>query len=549
MNRRTFFCWLSSILTIALGLSACQTAPAIVSAAAADFVPKQVGATDCSYGGLFKSVEALDQLTVKFTLCSPDPAFLSKLAFPVFAIQDERYLNATGGSSVKMSVEPNVSGPYRVKEWVKGDHLTLEANPNYWGAPPKSKTLIVRWKGNPEERYTALVNKQVDGIDNVDPSYYTSILYGNDPELYYRPPMNVLYMGMNNTIPPFNDIRVRQAIGMMINRQRVIDHCFAEGSRVADQFVPPSIRPGFTDNLRWYTYLPEKARSLLIEAGFDFNQELVLSYRDVSRSYMPKPACVATEIQTQLYGLGLNVRTNVNPDLLTPVAAGQEAFFLLGWGADYPDATNFYNFHFSNSSKRFGEPYPKLAEAIELGGKIADARQRQLYYDQVNQLIKEYVPMVPLAYGISAMSFRADVQGVVVGPLNENFEDMSTPNDTLIFMQGAEPRRLWCGDETDGENSRICALMYSSLLRYKFGTAEVEPALAEYWESNEELTEWTFYLRSGVKFSNGNELDANDVVATFSSYWDAGDVNHVGDTGQFEYFAGFFGDFINKPQP
>jgi len=548
VKRYRWFVLVVGLVVISLVLSSCQAAAVASAETKGDFVPARLSAPDCKYGGEFKSIEALDALTVKISLCAPDPAFLSKIAFEAFSIQDEVYLDANQGDSIKMSVYPNASGPYQLKEWIKGDHLTLEANPNYWGAPPKSRELVIRWGGNATERYSALLEKKTDGIDNLDPAYFTSVLGGNDPRLYYRPSLNVAYLGMNNTKPPFNDIRVRQAFAMALNRQRIIEKYYPEGSRVADQFVPPAIRPGYTDNLRWYTYLPEKARSLLLEAGFDFNQEVVLAYRDVPRAYLPNPSSVAAEIQAQLAtSVGVKVHLERKDDLLTAVSAGEQAFYLLGWNADYPDATNFYNFHFTSAVKRYGVPYPQLEEEILLGARSASERERQQHYDRVNQLIQQFAPVIPLAYGISALSFRADVQGVVVGPLNENFEEMSTPTDRLTFTQGTEPRRLWCGDETDGETLRICSLLYAPLLKFKFGTAEVQPALAEYWEANEDLTEWTFYLRSGIKFGNGADLDANDVVATYAAMWDASDVNHSGDSGQFEYFKAFFGDFINRP--
>jgi len=85
----------------------------------------------------FKSIEAVDEFTVKFTLCAPDPAFPSKVAFSAFAIQDKDYLDANSGSSAKMSEQPNGTGPYKVKEWVRGDHITFEANPDFWGEAPR----------------------------------------------------------------------------------------------------------------------------------------------------------------------------------------------------------------------------------------------------------------------------------------------------------------------------------------------------------------------------------------------------------------------------
>lgn len=77
------------------------------------------------------------------------------------------------------------------------------------------------------------------------------------------------------------------------------------------------------------------------------------------------------------------------------------------------------------------------------------------------------------------------------------------------------------------------------------GTADLVPALAEKWEANADATVWTFNLRKDVKFHNGAALDANDVVATFVSQWDAKSPNHVGRTGSFEYFGALFGNFMN----
>jgi peptide/nickel transport system substrate-binding protein len=90
--------------------------------------------------------------------------------------------------------------------------------------------------------------------------------------------------------------------------------------------------------------------------------------------------------------------------------------------------------------------------------------------------------------------------------------------------------------------------LYDSLLGYEFGGSGVRPALAESWESNTEATEWTFHLREGVTFTNGAELDANDVVASYAAQWDASNPNHKGNSGAFEYTPGFFGQFLNAPQ-
>jgi ABC-type transport system substrate-binding protein len=114
-------------------------------------------------------------------------------------------------------------------------------------------------------------------------------------------------------------------------------------------------------------------------------------------------------------------------------------------------------------------------------------------------------------------------------------------------MQNGEPSGLYCADETDGEALRVCEQINESLLGYEVGGTEVEPALAEEWESNDDLTEWTFTLREGVTFHDGSTFDANDVVASYRAQWDAADPRHVGREGLFTYFEALMGGFLNPP--
>src|SRR5215468_3139730 len=91
-------------------------------------------APNCDYGGNFKRIAALDALTVRFTLCQPDPAFPYKAAFSAFAISPSEYLESTGGGG-DLIRKPIGTGPYMVDHW-DADELVLKANPHYWGLPP-----------------------------------------------------------------------------------------------------------------------------------------------------------------------------------------------------------------------------------------------------------------------------------------------------------------------------------------------------------------------------------------------------------------------------
>jgi len=513
-----------------------------------------VAAPDCNYGTadnpakLWK-IEAIDEHTVKFTLCAPDPAFPSKVAFSVFSIADQAHLEANGGDSIAMSDNSNGTGAYILKEWVRGAHITFEANPNYWGEKAKVPTLIFRWSEQSAQRLLELQSGTVDGIDNPAPEDFDTITGDANLALYPRSAGNIFYIGFNNTIAPFDKVEVRKAFALAIDRQRIVDQYYPAGSTVAVNFVPDFFNPGLSPNIPWYDYNPTEAKALLDSVGFDYTQEITLSIRNVVRAYLPTPDKVAQEIQSQLAEIGVNVKIEVmeSAAFIDATAAGQRGFYLLGWNMDYPDATNFLDYHFANASNlQFGNLFQDMVDEIVAAGKLSDVAARQAHYDVVNQMLKDYVPMIPVAHGGSATAFKANVAGAHASPLgNEIFSVMDNGADTLVWMQNGEPAALWCTDETDGETLRACEQIYEPLLGFSVGGADVVPGLAEKYEVNADLTEWTFTLRQGVTFHDGATLDANDVVATYASIWDAKNPAHKGRTTTFEYFTTYFGAFLN----
>ncbi|MCE1254890.1 MAG: ABC transporter substrate-binding protein, partial [Anaerolineae bacterium] len=254
----------------------------------------------------------------------------------------------------------------------------------------------------------------------------------------------------------------------------------------------------------------------------------------------------------QLAEIGVNVKLNQmeSTTFLDATSAGEEGFYMLGWGADYPDPSNFFDYHFAaDSNQQFGTKFDDLVSEIRAGGQSADPAVRQTHYDKVNELLKEHIPMIPVAHGGSATAYKTSAEGAHSSPLtDEMFYVVNNGTDSFVWMQNGEPGAMWCSDETDGESLRACGQIYESLLGFEIGKATVVPSLAKEYSSNDDLTEWTFVLRDGVKFHNGATLDANDVVATYVSQWDAASPNHKGRTGTFEYFTAYFGQFLNAPK-
>ncbi|MFN8448755.1 MAG: ABC transporter substrate-binding protein [Anaerolineae bacterium] len=549
MNTKLRVLPLALLLLLALSLPAlAQDMPANETMSADGWIT--YAADSCDYGGEVQSITAVDATTVTFQLCYPDPALPSKVAFSAFAIHSSDQLQATGGGGDILQAAIG-TGPYKLDHWDLGNEIVFTRNDSYWGDPAKEPTLVFRWNSEAAARLVELQAGNVDGIDN--PAALDFPIIENDPNLSLLPRegTNVFYLGMNNTIPPFDNVKVRQAVSYAIDKQRIVDNFYPPGSSVADQFMPTSIF-GYTSEVTPFPYDPEMAKQLLAESGVPLPIEVKLSYRDVVRGYLPQPGVVAADLQQQLGEVGINVTIDVQESgtFLDNASAGVLPLFMLGWGADYPDATNFLDYHFgTGANDSFGAKFPEITGPLQQGAQLADPAARYPFYVEANTAIRDLVPMVPIAHGGSGVAYKASIIGAHSSPLgNENFAVMEDPDDdNFVWMQNAEPISLYCADETDGESLRACEQISESLLAYEVGGTAVVPSLAASYEASEDLKTWTFHLREGVTFHDGSALDANDVVMTYAVQWDAANPLHVGRSGAFDYYSALFGGFLNPP--
>lgn len=560
--------WIIAVLVMAsMILAACQPAattepgeqptqpPAVqptevVAPPPAAFEPMVMAAPDCEYGGVIKEIAALDELTVRFTLCVPNPAFESIAAFTAFSIQPKEWIEAAMENR-QILEKPVGTGPYMLESWNRGDSIIYKRFADYWGEPAKTETLVFRWTTEGAGRLNELRSGTVDGIDNPSPDDFDVIRGDSDLELIEREALNIFYFAMTNTFEPFNNLDVRKAIAMGIDRQRIVDNFYPAGSSVASHFAPCAIPNGCVGE-DWYEFNPTEAKAMLAQAGYPDGFTTKIYYRDVFRGYLPEPGLVATDLQAQLrdnLGITAEIEVMESGAFIEESSAGRlNGFYLLGWGADYPHITNFLDYHFGAANPQFGTPHPEIYEQLVQGAQIADPNEAVDIYTTANNAIKELVPMVPIAHGGSGVAFRADVEGGHASPLGNEFFAVVDPGgrDTFVWMQNAEPISLYCNDETDGESLRACEQVVESLLSYEVGGTEVQPGLATACEPNADLTVWTCSLRPNVKFHDGSMLDANDVVMSWGVAWDASHPLHIGNTGVFEYFSYLWG-LMNLP--
>lgn len=518
---------------------------------------KAPDASHAAYTGNLKRIRAKDAATVVFELCAPDVAFLSKIASPAFGINDTGWLQshidpkATGDQAIVTQV--NGTGPYRLEGWNHGVEISLARNDAYWGETAANERLIVRWSDDPAKRLVELQGGSVDGIDDVDPAGATTV--GDDVSLRLaaRAGLNVFYMGFTNTFAPFDNEKVRRAIALGIDRQRIVDTYFPPGSEVAPQYAPCAILHGCAGD-PWYAYDPILAKEMLAAAGYPNGFDTTIRYRANALPYLPDPAGVAQALKTQLLdNLGIRAELVAEPEdtFLADVDAGKlDGIHLLGQGETYPDVSAYLDPRFGRgASAEFGKKFADIGKALASGDATASGAKRQAAYVKADNAIRSHVPMIPIARTGSAAAYRADVAGASASAVRQERFARMTPGDRrqFVWLTTAEPAGLYCADETDAIATLVCSQLVESLYTYDPTNASAVPSLAERCAPNPGLTVWTCTLRRGVLFHDGSRLDANDVVLSYAVQWDAGHPLHHAHEGNFATFASRFGGFLNAP--
>jgi peptide/nickel transport system substrate-binding protein len=209
------------------------------------------------------TIEVVDPYTVRFHLKEPTPFLLARIANDHY-MQPPKWLSTA--SEETLAREPIGTGPYVLKEWVAGDHITLEANPDYWGSPkPAIKTVVFKFLPDESTRVANLRTGAVDIINYLSPASVPLVTQNADIEVKTVESGRRVYAGLNTKLAPTDNLKVRQAINYGTNVEQITQTIFAGATSRLTNFSEPAFRdPAVTG----YSYDPDKARQLLTEAGF-----------------------------------------------------------------------------------------------------------------------------------------------------------------------------------------------------------------------------------------------------------------------------------------
>ncbi|MFJ6211475.1 ABC transporter substrate-binding protein [Lysinibacillus sp. NPDC092081] len=367
---------------------------------------------------VIESVTAKDDHTVVFKLSQPQAPFLKNLAMSPFAIASPTAFEA---NEEGLSANPVGTGPFKFVSWVRNDAITIEKNPDYYiDGLPKLDKVIYRSIPDNSARLNDLTAGNIDVADGLSPSDKSSIESNAKLQLIERPSMNVGYLGLTVTRPPFDNVKVRQAVNYAIDKQALVD-AFYEGLAVPAKNPMPPVISGYNDDIKGYEYDPEKAKALLAEAGYD-GKKIQLWAMPVPRPYMPDGKKIAEAIQKNLDDVGIKseIVSFEWATYLEKAQKGEADAFLLGWTGDNGDADNFLytlldgdNIGSNNYTFYDNKELHKLLVAAQTE---INEDKRNGFYKKAQEIISNDAPWVPLAHSTPILAANAKVTNYIAHP-------------------------------------------------------------------------------------------------------------------------------------
>lgn len=381
---------------------------------------------------LVKDVTVVDKSTIKFVLNRPFAAFPAAIGSGYFGIASPAAVKKAGakyGTPGSLAVG---TGPFVFKEWISGDRIVLEKNPNYWKTgTPKVNQLVIRFVDDPAARLAQLRAGQLDFTVDLTPDQLKEIQADANLETVLRPSFNVGYLALNPSYAPLSKPEVRRAIAHTINKEAIVKAFWGELGKYDSQFVPPAVNLAQSDKVKDYEFNPQQAKEMLAKAGYPNGFDLDLWYMPVSRPYFPTPKPIAEAFAADLSAIGIRVKLLTKDwsaylaDRLKP--PGFQAF-MMGWTGDYGDPDNFYYPHFGpGSTADLGNwKNPKVLELLDRGRASGDKAVRAKIYAEVSEILHGEAVRLPIVHSQPLLGKRKNIQGWIPSPLgSESFEEVS----------------------------------------------------------------------------------------------------------------------------
>lgn len=293
---------------------------------------------------------------------------------------------------------PIATGAYKVKNWALGDSITLISNENYYKGNPKIKMVVIKAVPEENSRVIGLETGEIDMALDIPVISWEQLEKSGKAKVYFSPSTTTGYIGLNTKSPALSNKVLRQIIAMSIDKESIVDTIYFGKTKIANQFLAPPVF-GYGKDAQPQEYNVEKAKKLLEENGL-LGTKLKISVSS------PERVQVATIIQDQLKNIGINLEIELLEwgTFLSQTGSGNTDMFIMGWGpstydGDYGYYPNIHTSQIGSNGNRVFYSNPKIDNLLELARKENGIGKRKEYYEEIQKILNEDVPLIPLYHG------------------------------------------------------------------------------------------------------------------------------------------------------
>lgn len=400
--------------------------PATKSAGAALFM-KVKGARDFAEGRAAKveGLRALDSHTLQITLAESQAPFVSSLAVGFAKVVPREIVENLGE---RFGLQPVGTGAFKFVEWVRGKHITLAANPDYFeGRPSIDRLEYLIFTGEALDEMFGEFERGNLEDSGIPAKERPKLLNGRKYQFVRRPILGISFLGINTTKKPLDDRRVRQALNYAIDRRSIMHEIYQDQYLPGVGILPPGTY-GYDPKLLGYPYNPKKAAELLEAAGYPGGRGLptiqIWSARKNDEAVAEHQAIVKS-----LAGVGIRAEVHYNtnwPEYKANVYGGKLPIFRYSWYADTPDPETFLGqlFDSQSSDNTTGFRNPAVDSLLHRARVERDAQKKLQLYQEVEREIVNNAPLLVLSYYSYERIFQPYVKGIQVSALGDPYIPM-----------------------------------------------------------------------------------------------------------------------------
>lgn len=378
---------------------------------------------------LLKSVDKLDDYTVKVVLNRPEAPFLSNLAMAFAGIQSKEYAIAMlrAGTPEKIDQEPLGTGPFMLVQYQKDAIIRYKAFPEYWGGKAKIDDLIFSITPDASVRWAKLQKGECHVMPYPNPADLDTMRKDANITVLEQAGLNIGYLAYNTTKKPFDDARVRKALNMAIDKKAIVSAVYLSTGVPATNPIPPT-QWSYNKSIKDDAFDPAAAKKLLATAGYPNGFSTDLWAMPVQRPYNPNAKRIAELMQADLAKIGVKaeIKSFEWGEYRKRMQAGEHQMGMLGWTGDNGDPDNFLaNLLGCDSAKTNGSNvakfcYQPFEDLVQKAKVVSNPAERSKLYEKAQVIFKEQAPWFTIAHAVQLKPVRKEVVDFKLSPFGRH---------------------------------------------------------------------------------------------------------------------------------